>query len=34
LTARMNEGLLEDAGFDADCVWAWGPFRGWLAVKS
>lgn len=34
LTARFNEELLHSAGFaDPECVWAWGPFRGWLAVK-
>lgn len=34
LTARFNEELLAGAGFtDAEQVWAWGPFRGWLAVK-
>lgn len=34
LTARMNEMLLQDAGFaGVDCVWAWANFRGWLAVK-
>lgn len=34
LTARFNEDMLRSAGFiDPECVWAWGPFRGWLAVK-
>lgn len=34
LTARFNEELLRSAGFaDPEQVWAWGPFRGWLAVK-
>lgn len=34
LTARFNEELLRSAGFpDPEQAWAWGPFRGWLAVK-
>lgn len=34
LTARFNEELVRGAGFrSVDCVWAWGSFRGWLAVK-
>lgn len=34
LTARFDEELLLQNGFDVvDCGWAWGPFRGWVAVK-
>lgn len=34
LTAEWNVHLLKTAGFaEVDCFWAWGPFRGWLAVK-
>lgn len=34
LTARFDEELVRDAGFNRpECVWAWGPFRGWVAVR-
>lgn len=35
VTARMNEDLLRHAGFaHIECIWRWGNFAGWLAVKA
>lgn len=34
LTAGYNEDMLRRAGFrEIDCVWRWGPFAAFLAVK-
>lgn len=34
VTARWNEELLREAGFDwIDCFWRWMNFAGWIAVK-
>lgn len=34
LTARFNEELILQNGFSViDVCWAYGPFRGWVAVK-
>lgn len=35
LTAEMNVSMLRAAGWTTvDCIWAWGPFRAWVGVKS
>jgi tRNA (cmo5U34)-methyltransferase len=35
VTAKWNEELLRTAGFrDVDCVWRWGPFAGWVALRN
>jgi len=35
LTAAGNESLLRAAGFrHVECIWRWGNFAGWLAIKD
>lgn len=35
MTAAFNEDLLRQAGFDSvDVIWAWGPFRAWVALRE
>jgi tRNA (cmo5U34)-methyltransferase len=35
VTARQNEYLLREAGFDqVECFWRWCNFAGWIAIRN
>lgn len=34
VTAKWNEELLRQAGFESDCFWRWMNFAGWVAYKK